>query len=262
MEGAIRTIVYVDGFNLYYGALKGRPYRWLNLLALSENLLNPGPGPSKYSIVLVKYFTARVSGAADPDAPRRQSIYLKALKTVPQIEVHFGSFLAKTIWRPTINLPVADDEISTPEKVRLPRGDLPVANARNQLLPVGNYPAPGAERPKVAATPLPNAVITEVHTMEEKGSDVNLAAHLVNDACNNFFDAAVVISNDTDLITPIKMARSKGKTVVLGCPSKYGAAQRLKEVSTYVRHINNSTLRASLFPDSLPGTEITKPAGW
>ena len=53
--------------------------------------------------------------------------------------------------------------------------------------------------------PLPNAVIAEFHTMEEKGSDVNMAAHLLNDAWQDLFESAVVISNDTDLVVPIRM---------------------------------------------------------
>ena len=35
----MKTIVYVDGFNLYYGALKGTPYRWLNLAEMCRQLL-------------------------------------------------------------------------------------------------------------------------------------------------------------------------------------------------------------------------------
>ena len=38
----MRTFVYVDGFNLYYGALKGTPHRWLDIKALVEKLLLPG----------------------------------------------------------------------------------------------------------------------------------------------------------------------------------------------------------------------------
>ena len=30
----MNTYVYVDGFNLYYGAVKGTPYKWLNINAL------------------------------------------------------------------------------------------------------------------------------------------------------------------------------------------------------------------------------------
>lgn len=33
------TNVYVDGFNLYYGCLKGTPYKWLDLGALFQALL-------------------------------------------------------------------------------------------------------------------------------------------------------------------------------------------------------------------------------
>jgi hypothetical protein len=34
----MRTNIYVDGFNLYFGALKGTPYKWLNIHALSAML--------------------------------------------------------------------------------------------------------------------------------------------------------------------------------------------------------------------------------
>lgn len=35
----MRTIVYVDGINLYYGLLKGTPFKWLDLRALCAKLL-------------------------------------------------------------------------------------------------------------------------------------------------------------------------------------------------------------------------------
>ncbi len=93
----------MDGFNLYYGAIKGTSYRWLNLVELSRLLLPPG-----HTVEKVKYFTARVSGADDPDAPKRQHAYLLALGTLPQVEIHFGRFLSKTVWRPVVNFPVED----------------------------------------------------------------------------------------------------------------------------------------------------------
>ncbi len=66
--GEIRTNIYVDGFNLYYGALKKTPYRWLNLDALFK-LLFP-----KNNILETKYFTARVSGR--PNDPSGSFYYL------------------------------------------------------------------------------------------------------------------------------------------------------------------------------------------
>ena len=56
-----RTIIYIDGFNLYYRLLKERPaFKWLNLLALVKSVLDPDN-----DIVKVRYFTARVSGRHD-----------------------------------------------------------------------------------------------------------------------------------------------------------------------------------------------------
>jgi hypothetical protein len=82
---------YVDGFNLYYRALRGTPHKWLNLLDLTKRLLDPAD-----MVIKVRYFTARVSArSGDPDAPRRQQIFFNALGTVPEVEFHFGRFLPK-----------------------------------------------------------------------------------------------------------------------------------------------------------------------
>ncbi len=56
------TIVYIDGFNLYYGAVKDTPYKWLDLEALCRRLL------PKDDIVGIRYFTARIS--ARPGDPQ------------------------------------------------------------------------------------------------------------------------------------------------------------------------------------------------
>ena len=172
----MRTRVYVDGFNLYYGSLKDTPFKWLNLVDLAHKVL-----PSSLDIDKLLYFTARSTGILNPKTPRNQQVYLNALGTLPEIEIHFGSFLAKTIWRPVMNLPVADRQIDTPEPVTLPAGNHPVAGSQIQTLPVGSYSSSAAGRKKhrKAAKPFADAVIAEVHTLEEKGSDVNLAAHLL-----------------------------------------------------------------------------------
>ena len=103
------------------------------------------------------YFTAHVSGISDPGAPARQHAYLGALRTLPEVEVHFGSFLAKTVWRPLTNLPVGGRRINTPKPVTLPTGNHPVVGANRQTLPVGSYPEPHAgnelENRALAQTP-------------------------------------------------------------------------------------------------------------
>jgi len=254
-EALMRTRVYVDGLNLYHRAVKGTPFKWLDLVKLSALVL-----PSTCVVDKLLYFTAHVSGTFDPGAPRRQQMYLNALRTLPEVEIHFGQFLAKIAWRPIINLPVAGRPIRTPQLVTLPAGDHPVASAAPppQTLSVGSYGDRHQKR-----TPLPDAVIAAFHQMEEKGSDVNLAAHLLNDAWKGQFDAAAVISNDTDLVTPIRMvAAEQGKPVFVVCPRSRRMAPALRQVATYKRYIRRPMLRAAQFPDPIPGTAISKPASW
>ena len=252
----------MDGFNLYYGALRGTPFKWLNPVRLTGLLL-----PRDWELDRLRYFTARVSGKLDPRAPARQHVYLKALATLPEVEVHYGRFLAKTVWRPLSNLPVAGRMINAPEPVTLPDGDHPVLGRRVQTLPVGVYPVRhGSDRkrgPRVSRMPLPDAVVAEFHTMEEKGSDVNLAAHLLNDAWQGLFESAVVISNDTDLVLPIRMVTEElQRPVLVACPGRRQVAPQLRKTATRVRHIRSAMLRAAQFPDALPGTAVAKPVCW
>jgi hypothetical protein len=93
-----RTYVYVDGFNLYYRALKKTKYKWLNLEVLVKGLLDPDN-----EIQCIRYFTAPVSGKLDPGQPIRQQRYLQALSTLPCMSFHQGNFLTKPKWRPLVS---------------------------------------------------------------------------------------------------------------------------------------------------------------
>lgn len=87
----LRTHVYVDGFNLYYGKLKGKPqYKWLNIYALSKYILN-----HENDVLSLHYFSAKISGERNSEEPIRQEIYFRALQTVPQVKIHLGHFLTK-----------------------------------------------------------------------------------------------------------------------------------------------------------------------
>lgn len=89
----MKTIVYVDGFNLYYGSLKGTPYKWLDLAEYFRKTI-----PKECTLIKVKYFTAKVSPLPnDPDAPRRQEVYLRALRAHSgmAMEIIEGHFLIK-----------------------------------------------------------------------------------------------------------------------------------------------------------------------
>lgn len=207
-----KTTLYIDGFNLYYRALKDTQYKWLNVKRLAEQIL-----ATHNQITCVKYFTARVSGLRNPSSPRDQQAYLDALSTIPEVQIIYGHFLAKPIRRPLVN------------------------------------PVPGLPR------------FVEVHTTEEKGSDVNLAVNLIHDAWSAKFDVAIVISNDSDLETPIRIVKEElGKPVGLLCPHDGYPSPQLKRAATFVRHIRDNHLRASQFPDPIlhQGRRIAKPSDW
>ena len=88
-----RTIVYIDGFNLYYRACKPSGHKWLNISALSTAVL-----PSSAQITRINYYTARVSGRVDLTAPARQQTYLKALGSLPLVKITYGNFRTDKKW--------------------------------------------------------------------------------------------------------------------------------------------------------------------
>jgi 6-hydroxy-3-succinoylpyridine 3-monooxygenase len=55
-ERTLRTIVYVDGFNFYYGTMRGTLWKWLDLQAFIGNLLAPR---KSYSILISNNLPAR-----------------------------------------------------------------------------------------------------------------------------------------------------------------------------------------------------------
>ena len=218
----MRTIVYIDGFNLYYRMLKSRPaMKWLNPLRMARSVLG-----AEHQITQVNYYIARVSARAhDPFAPARQATYLKALGTVPEIVIHEGRFMTSEPWMPLASPP--------------------------QGKPSGyHWNMPPPETVKVVKS-------------EEKGSDVNLGSHLVRDAFLDRFDVGVVVTNDSDLVEPIRIAvQEAGKRVGLLVPVKYPTAS-LTAATSFHLHLRPGHLARSQFAPTLEladGTFITRPA--
>lgn len=207
----MRTIVYVDGFNLYYGSLKGTPWKWLDLLVLFETILRP-----HHDIRVIKYFTARVSGTSgDPSKPQRQDVYLHALRRYrPEVETYFGHFLSHTVRAPLAK----------------PRG---------------------------------KQLTAEVIKTGEKGSDVKLAVHLLNDGWLDVYDCAVVVSNDSDVAEAMRMVKHHHtKRIGLLTPGTGRPSRQLMAHADFSRHIRSNALQHSQLPDPIPGTNIRKPSRW
>lgn len=85
-----RVIVYIDGFNLYFGLREKYPYlKWLNVMELSKKLLK-----ENQILECVKYFTARINN--DPTKEKRQNSYIEVLEN-EGVDIIFGRYQNNTI---------------------------------------------------------------------------------------------------------------------------------------------------------------------
>jgi uncharacterized LabA/DUF88 family protein len=207
----MKTNVYIDWLNLYYGAVRKTPYKWLDLSKLCQFLL-----PNLH-IQQINYFTAKVRARpGDPRQPNRQQMYLRALRTIPNLKIVFGRFLRS-----------------------------------NKLMPMVNPPKSGSR-------------FAEVIYTEEKGSDVNLATHLVHDGHLQRYEVAVIVSNDSDLAEAVKIVRYDLNLYVgMINPHKIPSHVLIKHVS-FIRQIRKGVLRTSQFPYELTDSQGTfhKPPAW
>jgi len=207
----VPTIVYIDGFNFYYGAVKGTPHKWVDLEAVCRRLL------PRDDIVKIRYFTARLTEQADnPHRPIRQDIYLRALATNPLIDIHYGRFVMR-------------------------RMRLPLARPRQNQAPMA-----------------------EVLKSEEKGSDVNLASHLLVDAFRQSCNKAVVISNDSDLAEPVRLVQRECDIPVV-VVNPHPSDRRSRELQgTDFRQLRRDVVAQCQLPSTLSDAKgaIKKPEGW
>lgn len=228
---SLDTHVYIDGFNLYYGLLRGTPYKWLDLERFCDQLL------PRNTVRKIYYFTAKVDARPhDPDQPTRQQAYLNALKTLPRVEVHLGTFMSSVVSQAIVE--------SDPVSGRYARA--------------GGKPVLKVDQ----VTGIPEKAW--IYKSEEKGSDVNLAAHLLRDAYRAQCACAVIISNDSDLLTPIRMAKADcGLKIGLVPPRPKGSVE-LKRLADFKIEPRVHWLASSQLPD--PVTSVTgaigKPPNW
>ena len=117
----------------------------------------------------------------------------------------------------------------------------------------------------IANMPQPWPDVVKVLKVEEKGSDVNLACHLLLDAFQGNFDVAAVLSNDSDLVEPIRVVTQiMRKPVGLLSPVN-NPNPELSGASSFIRRLSVSDLAASQFPDPLARLgqpDLNRPAAW
>ena len=99
---------------------------------------------------------------------------------------------------------------------------------------------------------------------EEKGSDVNLASHLVSDAYEEAFGAAVLITNDSDLAYPVELVRQRLSKVVGILNPHPRPARALHHVASFYKQIREGALRNAQLPDRIRDAHgvIHRPRSW
>ena len=178
-QSALRTRVYIDGYNLYYGCLKRSVHKWLDPRALIECILptilyeqNGEPVRYRLQTPAIKYFTAPIleAFAKSDDSTACQSHYHAALEGRLQ------------------------------DEIQIIKGYHDARPARAHRWEEGKA---ARECDKV-----------EIWKLEEKQSDVALALHAYSDAIRKNVDQIIVFTNDTDFAPAIRMIRDHTSVIV------------------------------------------------
>jgi hypothetical protein len=244
----MRVGAFVDGFNVYFGARrmcgKGtRGWRWLDLKGLVGDLVAAHSGWAGPFELAVTYCTARVSGAGNPAGQHEQDAYLRALAASGSAaRIEYGNYVSRVATSPL----ALHGKRGRPEIVR-PGWPVMVQDSAGQDVPGGRFMVSVARR-------------------EEKGTDVNVASHLLIDVLSGAVDAAVVVSNDSDLALPVRFARTRVPVgVVNPTPSYFAGRLEGSPADGAGGHWWCQLTPADFAAHQLPsrvGSRIVKPAPW
>ena len=210
------AFVYIDGFAVYYMCFRHSADRnhlkWLDFRALAAALL-PDEEISK-----VRYYTARVGDSPeDPQRASRQDAYLRALATLPELEICQGNF------------------VKSKREVRL-------------------------VSPPAGVDPRQTAWVRQ-----EKRSDVTLATHLLTDAFDGQMSVALLMTNDSDFVEPVRIVRERfGVRLIVISPDDR-VSKRLARAASFARPLDHGLLERCQLPDVVvdaDGREIFRPPAW
>lgn len=239
--------MYIDGFNLYYGGRglcgKGTTgWRWLDVRVLAERLVAKHSSWTNATIERVIYCTAVISGADNPVGNREQDAYLRALRHSQSTDcIELGNYVHR----------VARAPLATPD-----HKGRPILTHPGNVLMVKD--AAGQDNPAAV-------FMVSTSRREEKGSDVNVAAHLLLDVLEHRIDAAVVISNDSDLKFPVQTARDRVPVGTVN-PTRSHTAGKLRGSPTagvgnhWWYQLTTADFHACQLPD--PAAGVRKPTPW
>lgn len=195
-----------------------------------------------FTLTKVVYCTARIAAQpGNPSAPTDQDIYLKALVADGAVDViEYGRYQNGVKTSP---LAVKDGQ-------------------NNPVLVTSQWPIMVKDQQRQNVK---DAIFLVSHLKsEEKGSDVNVASHLLIDVLTGSVDAAVVVSNDSDLAFPVRHARTLVPVGVINGRGGSTSAELLVQATAGTPHWNRK-IRATDFTQNQmrdPVAGLHKPAAW
>lgn len=230
------AIVYVDGLNLYGGALSRTEHKWVDLMAAAESLT-----PAGHTLVATKYFSSELHPAFAEDAASitRQRHYMQALKA-SGVDVRRGTFTVPTRWR-TVAPGEPWSERLRPAPSAALQADLDALEA-------------SSDRPTKVRVQLP----------EEKFTDVAIGVELVDDFHNDACDLAVLITNDSDLTPAIDKVVAQGHVVHVVSPQAT-VGRFLRKAASSSEAMPSTCLEDHQFPDhftTASGATFDRPNAW
>jgi hypothetical protein len=107
---------------------------------------------------------------------------------------------------------------------------------------------------------------TKTKNQSEKMTDVNIATEMLIDAFLNKFDLALLVSADSDLVSPVKriVELFPSKSVVICFPPKR-YSKDLEKITSKTRHISQKELSENQFPNEVQKSDgfiLKRPETW
>lgn len=214
--------------------------KWFDLRMFAQNKF------PDLQISEIFYFTAYLKKRFPNDsANARQHKYLRALSD-SGVKVIPGKFDVRPTWKPIYRQ--QRKAFTSPELSALLGATQHSIN-------------------KMWRTTSPLSPQAQILQFREKGSDVNLASYMLRDIYKNRVKNLLVITGDSDLITPIRMAEEEGAKVLVIIPTigRNNMFNKFSKIFTNVELISLEEVKMSQFPNPYrmnSGTEIHKPNEW
>lgn len=177
----MKTILYVDGYNLYYGLLKSTPYKWLDLVKLLGKIAHENT--EDLELVSVKFFTApiKVNFASNAgNSQKSQQDYHRALQTLyTEFSLILGYFDATEGWFPRHQKPVDRNDTVKAWKLEEKQTDVNIAldmyrdisNGKTEQVILVSNDSDLVPALKAIKEDFPSAIIGAIMPIIKRGTD-------------------------------------------------------------------------------------------